>query len=172
MYNRIDLPLSPSLVTGLLAVAPWLMLAVITMAITLAGTWQAALLLPLLATGARSRWRRCGRLSHPQAIRRLSTRGPRLSVTLADGSEEEVGVCAGSRIGGGYLLLGLTGVGTGRHYTAILVPGATGGNAGEDALRRLRVWLRLMPEPPPPVTTAWYRNSLQRFWPGGKTHDH
>ncbi|WP_372956740.1 hypothetical protein [Marinobacter sp.] len=172
MYNRIDLPLGRSTLTGVLAAGPWALLAIV--ALGLAVTWH-WLLAPvpvlLLATGL-DRWRHNGSLTAAGAVVRLTTRGQRLYVRLANGHEEEAEPSAGSRISGRYLVLDLRGQSSGRRYPLILLPMPLG-NAPGAPLRRLRVWLRLMPEPPAPIdNTPWYKNFSQRIWPGDKTHDH
>lgn len=172
MYNRIDLPLSPSVTVGLLAAAPWLGLGVAALLAAWHGTPLVLAALPVAAAGAYSRWRLCGTLSHAQAVVRLTVSHGRLTAVLADGGELEVTIAGGSRTGGTLAFLELIPLGSGRRRSVVLAP-ATGlpfslaGNAPPEALRRLRVWLRLMPAPGP---TMPRRSFLTRFWPGGNAH--
>lgn len=173
MYNRIDLPLSPSRIAGLFAAGPWLLLSLAVLIAAGQGMAWLALATPLTLAGALDRWRRCGALTHPRAVIRLVTMGPRLFVTLANQTTTEVQPLPDSRLSGGFLYLALQEVNTAGRMQAVLVPGKPGGNAPPEALRRLRTWLRLMPEARAPINVpARYKNALQRLWPGGQPHDH
>lgn len=172
MYNRIELPLAPSTVIGLLAAAPWILLVLVGLGMAIRGAWLVVPVVALLALQGMRRWRQAGTLTEPDAVRQLTARGPRLFTTLANGDEEEVKVSGDSRVSGRYLVLGLLGHSSGRRYPVILLPRPLG-NVPAESLRRMRVWLRLMPEHPAPIDeTPWYKNFTQRIWPGGKTHDH
>lgn len=172
MYNRIELTLAPSTLTGALAAGPWVFLAIVALGITVSGYWPLVPLPIALVLMARHRWRQNGSLSAPGAVAQLITRGERLFVQLGHGGEEEVLVADGSRVSGHYLVLDLRGVAGNRRYPVILLP-APRGNAPPDALRRLRVWLRLMPRSPAPMMgTPWHKNFLQHIWSGGKTHEY
>lgn len=171
MYNRIELPLQPSTGAGLVAAGPWLVLAVIVtgLAWSPAGPF-ALILLPLLLSGAFDRWRRCGSQQHPQAVVRLITRGPRLFATLKDTTVVEVEPTADSRVTGHYLILALR-QRPGRQRYPVVALAANAADPG--ALRRLRVWLRLMPPAPAPIDSPpWYQIPMQRPRPGGKHHEH
>ncbi|MCK7544426.1 hypothetical protein MLC59_09625 [Marinobacter bryozoorum] len=168
MYNRIDLPLRPCGLTGLLAAGPWVFLAVASLWITVNGYGFLAPLPLALLVMARHRWRQNGSLATPNTVVRLTTRGQRLFAELASGYQEEVRASADSRIAGRYAVLGLRGLSSGHRYPVILLP-APRGNAPANALRQLRVWLRLMP---PPATPTVNKNPLKRTWSGDNTHDH
>lgn len=173
MYNRIDLPLSPSRVAGLAAAGPWLLLSLATLVIAWSGLSWVAMLSPLAGLGAMDRWRRCGSLSHRRSVVRLTVRGPQLFATLTDQTGTEVQALPDSRLSGQGLFLALRTVPDGQRLQAVLVPEAARGNAPTDALRRFRTWLRLMPEAPAPINAATAQpNPMQHPWPGGKTHDH
>lgn len=168
MYNRIELPLSPSPAVGLIAAAPWLSLTLSLLILAAASSPWLALPAPLLLAGAFNRWRRCGSLSHPQAVTRLLIRGQQLLATLGNGTEIDVQPLAESRLTGPFLFLALRATAGDQRFQSVLTPH----NTSPEALRRLRVWLRLMPESidltKVPVPK---HNSMQRLWPGGKTHD-
>lgn len=173
MYNRIDLPLSSSRVAGLPAAAPWLLLSLAILIAAGHGMSWFALAMPVTLAGALDRWRRCGTLGHPRAVIRLVTMGPRLFATLADQTTTEVRPLPESRLSGGFLYLALQEMKTGKRLQVVLVPREPGGNVPPEALRRLRTWLRLMPEAPAPIhPPVQYKNALQRLWPGGQPHDH
>ncbi|GGY75855.1 hypothetical protein [Marinobacter zhanjiangensis] len=172
MYNRIDLPLSPSRLAGLLAAGPWLGLSLaVLIGAGYSSPWV-ALSMPLALAGAVDRWRRCGTLTHPRAVVRLVTMGPRLFVTLADHTTTEMRPLPESRLSGRFLFLALQDMQGGGRRQAVLIR-KPGGNAPPEALRRLRTWLRLMPEAPAPIQSpVSHKNALQRLWPGGQHHDH
>ncbi len=176
MYNRIDLPLSPSVTVGLLATAPWLGLAAAALLAAWQGTVLVLAVLPLAAAGTYSRWHRCGSLNHPQAVVRLVVSHGRLTALLANSTELEVTVAGGSRTGGTLTIVELVSLGSGGRRSVILAP-AVGlpfslvGNTTPDALRRFRVWLRLMPPTEQSAAPAVARRPfLTRFRPGGKLH--
>ena len=144
------------------------MLAMAGLVVAWAGSPWVSLLAPVAGLGALERWRRCGSLSHPRAIVRLTVRGPQLSATLADGSERNVQPLSDSRLSGGYLFLALREASGGQRLLAILIPRSHGGNTPPDALRRLRTWLRLMPEAATPMEgTTTKPIPLKSPWPGG-----
>lgn len=173
VYNRIDLPLSPSRVAGLFAAGPWLLLSLAILIAASQGMAWLVLATPVTLAGARDRWRRCGSQAHPRAVVRLVTRGPQLFVTLADQTTTEVSPMPDSRLSGGFLYLALQELHTGNRLQLVLVPGKLGGNAPPEALRRLCTWLRLMPAMPAPIHSSnKHPNALQRLWPGGQHHDH
>lgn len=172
MYNRIDLPLRPSRSATAAATTPWLLLLASSLVIAaLAQPWV-ALVIPLILAGAVDRWRRQGNLTHSRAVVRLATQGPRLFASLADGTTMEVRPLPESRLCGPWLLLAMQELHGPARMQAVLAAHDRGGNAPSQALRRLRTWLRLMPEPiaPIPLTSA-RKNPLQRLWTGAKPHD-
>lgn len=173
MYNRIDVPLSPSRVAGLFAAVPWLVLSLAALIAAGYGTAWVALAMPVTLASALDRWRRCGTLTHPRAVVRLVTMGPRLFITLANQTTAEVRPLPESRLSGRFLYLALQDVHQGRRLQTVLVSRSPGGNSPTGALRRFRTWLRLMPDAPAPIQSPVSpRNALQRLWPGGQHHDH
>lgn len=171
MFSRIDLPLRPSTLCGLLAAAPWALLAILAFSLTTMGHWWLIPVPVLLLWAARGRWIQSGPLSAPESVIRVVTRGPRLFVELARGDEDEVVPTASSRVSGHYLVLGLQSVHRRRRYQLMLLA-APWGNAPAEPLRRLRVWLRLMPDPPRPEPRRWHLRLLHTVRSGEHSHDY
>ncbi|MFC4258328.1 hypothetical protein ACFOZ5_04675 [Marinobacter lacisalsi] len=172
MYNRIDLPLTPSRIAGLFAATPWLLLALAALVAAGYGMAWVALATPVALAGALDRWRRCGTLAHPRAVIRLVAKGPQLFITLANQTTAEVRPLPQSRLSGQCLYLALQDVHYG-HRTQVILVRKPDGNAPPEALRRLRTWLRLMPQASAPIdSAAWQTFPLQRPRPGGTPHDH
>ena len=170
MYNRIELPLAPSRLSGTIAAAPWLLLALATLiAAGFTSPWLALAVVPALA-GARDAWRRCGSLAHARALVRLDSHHGRLFATLASGVSTEVRVRPDSRLSGQLLYLALEDLQTGGRLSAVLLPREAGGNAPASALRRLRCCLRLMPGLSDPIDVSLsLKNALRRL---RTRHDH
>ncbi|WP_133297152.1 hypothetical protein [Marinobacter litoralis] len=85
MSNRIELTLSPSVSAGLLAIIPWLGLAVFTVSAALEASYLLLLLaLPILALGWAS-FLRYGLLRKPDAIVAISHDHAGLTCRLANG---------------------------------------------------------------------------------------
>ncbi|SFR74967.1 hypothetical protein SAMN05216203_2749 [Marinobacter daqiaonensis] len=168
MYSRIELTLAASPRAGLVAAGPWLLLLAAAVALAAAVHPMILVTVPVLISGGISRWRRCGSQRHPQAVIKLTVNQKNLFATLADGRELQVSVASDSRVGGEWLVLTLRAVEPRQDLPVVLAPGPGPGNADTTALRRLRVWLRLMPDAATPIqSTPWYRNPLQALRPGG-----
>lgn len=171
MYSRIDLPLRPSTLCGLLAAAPWVLLATLAFSLTAMGHWWLIPVPMLLLWVARRRWHQNGSLTEPDSIVRVTARGARLFAQLARGDEDEVVPTGSSRVSGHYLVLGLQSAHHRRRYYLILLA-TPRGNAPAGPLRRLRVWLRLMPEPPSPEPRRWYSRLLYTKRSGEQRHEY
>lgn len=151
MYNRIEVLLRPSPGATLIAIAPWLAVALFAL---IAGSRFGFLLfaVPLSLVGAGWHlWNR-RRFNGSRAIRGLLVDHHNLSLVMADGQQITVKVAPESRVGASLSLLKLrpedsrSGPGGRRAKTSTLVvlstlPGFH--NTDREAFRRLRVWLRL-----------------------------
>lgn len=153
MSSRIELTLTPSVATGLLALVPWLVMLGFLVGAAAAGKPWLAVGLPVAVVGAVLQYRRSGWLRGKSAISVLRVEGGELSAQLGDGREIAVCATGASRLGARLALLKLRPVGTRvKTYSTILLANTAGlrGNVPEDEFRRLRMWLRLgHPKTPP-----------------------
>lgn len=146
MSSRTDAPLKPSAVAGLIAAAPWLLLAAFLSAAATTGKAPLLLAIPPALAGTFMQFRRCGLLRGRRAVTSLHLQDGLLSAQIGGGTPEIVAVAGASRLGARLALLKLRPAGTrSRAYTAILLTdaGPIRGNVPVDEFRRLRVWLRL-----------------------------
>jgi len=144
--SRTDLPLKPSAAAGLIAAAPWLILAAFLSAAAATGKTLLLLAIAPAFAGAFIHFRRSGWLRGQRAVTHLSIKDGLLTAKIGDRPPEVVDVTGASRLGTRLALLKLRPAGTKfRAYTAILLTGASPirGNVPVDEFRRLRVWLRL-----------------------------
>lgn len=141
MFNPVDLPLRPS---RRLAALLWIpSLAALSLVLTSSAPPGLQTLCggAFLLQGAWSCWRH-GLLASPRAARRLSfdtRRAPCCRIQLKDGSWREVTVADDSIVTVRFILLRLREEPGRRSQTLLLCPW----NTNPDALRRLRVLLRL-----------------------------
>lgn len=146
MSSRIELTLAPSLLVGLLAVLPWLLLLAFVTIAALAGKIWLLLATPIALWGAATQYRSNGLLLGAGSVKGLLIEHDKMYIRTGEHRQFEVLPMASSRIWSGLALLKLQPVGTRlRSYTAILLaplPRAPGNVPAED-FRRLRVWLRL-----------------------------
>ena len=146
MSSRTDASLQPSAAAGLVAAAPWLLLAAFLSAAATAGKAPLLLAVPPVLAGAFTQFRRCGLLRGQRAITGLQLKDGLLCAQTGNGATEMVAVADASRLGARLALLKLRPAGTrSRAYTAILLAdaGPIRGNVPVNEFRRLRVWLRL-----------------------------
>lgn len=146
MSNRIELTLSPSMVTGLLATLPWLVLVGFLMVAATSGKPWLLTGLPVALAGAAFQFRHNGLLRGDSTVTALRLEDGELSAQLRDNRRIPVVVSVTSRVGSRLALLKLRPIGTRfRSHSAILLATSARirGNVPEDEFRRLRVWLRL-----------------------------
>lgn len=146
MSSRIELTLSPSALTGVLASLPWLVLFAFALVTAVTGQpWLLMVGLPALG-GAVWQYRQTGLLKAARSVIRLRVEQGQLYAQTRDGRQVAVAPAASSRLGARLSLLKLRCTGTrfGSYHALLLAntPGAPG-NVPEDDFRRLRVWLRL-----------------------------
>ena len=146
MSSRIELTLSPSLLVGVLASIPWLVLLGFLVISALAGkTWLLAAV-PVALAGAALQYRCNGLLLGSHSVNGLLIDQGKIYAKTGDNRQIPVQPAASSQIWSGLALLKLRPDGTRfRSYTTILLAPSPHrpGNVQEDDFRRLRVWLRL-----------------------------
>ncbi|MGB1837268.1 MAG: hypothetical protein ACPHZA_02695 [Marinobacter adhaerens] len=146
MSSRIELTLTPSLLVGLLAVLPWVLLLAFLVMALLAGKFWLLVAIPIALWGAALQYRSNGLLLGGGSVSGLLIEHDKMYARIGDKQRVEVIPLASSRIWSGLALLKLRPAGTRfRSYTSLLlapVPGSPGNVPAED-FRRLRVWLRL-----------------------------
>jgi len=144
--SRIELTLTPSLLVGLLAVLPWVLLLAFLLMALLAGKFWLLVAIPIALWGAALPYRLNGLLLGCGSVSGLLIEHDKMYARIGDKQRVEVIPLASSRIWSGLALLKLRPAGTiFRSYTSLLlapVPGSPGNVPAED-FRRLRVWLRL-----------------------------
>jgi toxin CptA len=144
--SRIELTLTPSLLVGVLAVLPWLLLLVFLFIAVLAGkTWLVAAAPIALYLGT-LQYRSNGLLRGGRSVNGLLIEHGKMYLKTGDKRQVEVFPSASSRVWAGLALLKLRPAGTRfQSYTTILLAPSSGrpGNVSADDFRRLRVWLRL-----------------------------
>ncbi|MBW7472758.1 hypothetical protein [Marinobacter sp. F4218] len=146
MSSRIELTLIPSVATGLLAIAPWLVLLGFLVAAAYGDKPWLLAGLPIMLAGAAVQYRRAGRLRGRSAVNALIVEHGQLSARLGDGRQISVKAARTSRLGARLALLKLHPCDTTvKAYSAILLANTAclKGNVPEDEFRRLRMWLRL-----------------------------
>jgi len=144
--SRIELTLSPSVLVGLLAVLPWLLLTAFLVIAALAGTSWLLLATPVALGGAALQYRYNGLLLGKHSVNSLLIEHGKMYAKTGDSRQVQVLPLASSRIWSGLALLKLRPTGTRfRSYNTILLAPSSGrpGNVSKDDFRRLRVWLRL-----------------------------
>ena len=146
MSSRIELTLLPSVSAGLLAIIPWLGLAVFTVAAALETSYLLLLLvLPTLALGWAS-FQRFGLLSKPDSVVALSHNHAGLSCQLANGHQVPATVSNASFLSSQLLVLQFKPRVTRSSPKLAIITGPTGGlrsNVNDSAaFRRLRMLLR------------------------------
>lgn len=157
MSSPIEVSLSPSRAAGLIAAAPWLVLFLTALVLAAYGPLYLLAFCPAALAGAIWQYRASGLLASPDSVVRLRVNDGRLQAELADGRKFDASPASESRLFSGLALLKLR-----LHATTLRPPlvvlvclaGANGGNTGQDAFRRLRVWLRLSPATSTPDPTA------------------
>lgn len=146
MSSRIELTLAPSLLVGVLAVIPWLLLMAFLVIAALAGKTWLLIATPIALGGATLQYRCNGLLLGSRSVNSLLVEHGKLFAKTGGNQQVQVLPQASSRIWSGLALLKLRPAGTRfRSYTTILLAPSPGrpGNVPEDDFRRLRVWLRL-----------------------------
>ncbi|MCK7567682.1 hypothetical protein [Marinobacter xestospongiae] len=145
MSSRTELPLMPSRAAGTLAALPWLVLALVALALGLTQTAVLLVLLPLTLAGAAVAFRRQGLLLGRKAVHTLSLRQGQL--WAEDGSQPPVAVTVSpeSRISARLALLKLTPLTSrsGSKTLLLLDLGPHCRNVPREPFRHLRTWLRL-----------------------------
>jgi toxin CptA len=144
--SRIELTLSPSVLVGLLAALPWLLLTAFLVIVALAGKTWLLVATPVALGGAALQYRCNGSLLGRHSVNSLLIEDGKLFAKTGDNHQVQVLPLASSRIWSGLALLKLRPAGTRfRSYTTILLAPIAGrpGNVPADDFRRLRVWLRL-----------------------------
>lgn len=154
MSSRIDVNLRPSLIAGLIAAAPWLLVLAVCLLLAATGFTLVLILAPVALYGAGKQILCCGYLSRPLSVRRLLVRDQGLQAELADGRTLAVTAAADSRLWGPLVVLKLGVAGTINGTDVVLVadPGPSRlprGNTSARQLRQLRAWLRLATSPGP-----------------------
>ncbi len=143
--SRIDLALSPSVVTGFVAALPWLAASAFILIAAMAGKpWMLALA-PVTLAGAVFQFRRNGLLAGHGAVLGLYLEQNRLYARLGSGQSRAVYACPSSRLSSRVALLNLRPVASrsGSYPVVLLCSNRIAGNVSEDQFRRLRMWLRL-----------------------------
>lgn len=149
MSNRIDVPLQPAIGAGLIAAAPWLVLALAAAILADQGPALLWLFCPAGVLGALCQVRSSGLLTSPASITRLTVEDGQLHAHFADGRRFVARPASESRIFGQLALLKLKLDKTAGIQPSLVVlfnsgsMGAVSGNVRSDDFRRLRVWLKL-----------------------------
>ncbi|MBE0485211.1 hypothetical protein [Marinobacter sp.] len=146
MSSPINLPLSPSALTGLLATFPWLLLGVFSAG---AAIESSLLLLAFLPPIGLLGWRsleKHGRLRGSGAVTALQADDSGVLCQLRDGRAIRCQVDSSSSIGPSFVILKLQPEGTTSHRMMVLITGSIGpfrANVPDQDFRRLRMWLRI-----------------------------
>ncbi|MBS3803104.1 MAG: hypothetical protein KGY54_01025 [Oleiphilaceae bacterium] len=157
MSNPIDVSLQPTLGAGLIAAAPWMVVALAAAILGAQGSTLLWLFCPVGALGAWRQVRISGLLKSPGSITRLTVKDSRLHAHFADGRCFVAMPASESRIFGRLALLKLQLDKAARVQPPLVVlfnsgsMGAVSGNVHSDDFRRLRVWLKLGASEPRPT---------------------
>ena len=145
MFNRIDIPVSPSNWVGCLAVLPWFALTVFNLILAQTYSPGFLVLVPAALIGAIYQWNLNGRLSLDRSIVRLTVTDGELQVQQRNGQNYAVIPNSVSRIYPQLVMLKLKPSSTTNHSgTVLLWSQARGtGNVPGDLHRQLRAWLCL-----------------------------
>ncbi|WP_138437770.1 hypothetical protein [Marinobacter shengliensis] len=146
MSSQIDLALSPSGITGLLASAPWILLSAFAIGAALETSLWLLMVGPVTIAFAWRNFRRYGLLRSPRAVKALRTDSGGITCQFGDGHETPVRVCASSTLGASCLILKLHPQDSRSGSIMVMITGKMGqfqANAPEPEFRRLRVWLRI-----------------------------
>ncbi|MBZ2167300.1 hypothetical protein [Marinobacter sp. F4216] len=146
MFNRIELPLRPSILSGVVAALPWLAIAAFLIVVGYTRIPWFLGAVPAALCGAWIYFRRMGQLKGKTAVTSLLLEQGQLYAQLDSGERKPVSPSPASRLGRRLSLLKLrANDSTVRAYSAILIDGGTicHGNVPGNEYRRLRVWLRL-----------------------------
>ncbi|AMQ90173.1 hypothetical protein [Marinobacter sp. LQ44] len=146
MSSRIDLTLSPSGITGLLACAPWMLLGGFALGAALEASLWLLVAVPITIVFAWRNFQRYGLLRGPGAVKALRTDSGGITCQFGDGHETPVRVCASSTLGASCLILKLHPQDSRSGSIMVMITGKIGpfqANAPEPEFRRLRVWLRI-----------------------------
>ena len=148
MSSRIDVSLTPSLPAGLIAAAPWLLLALAGAVLGFAGEPWFLFLCPAAILGAGWQVQLSGLLRSSASVIRLTVAEGQLNVHLADGRSFPAHPTSDSRLFGGLALLKFRLGGTSLKPPLVVLFSFSNreeavGNVDPDNFRRLRVWLRL-----------------------------
>lgn len=146
MSSRIELKLAPSLLVGMVALLPWLLLITFLVITALAGKTAMLIAAPVALAGATLQYRGNGLLLGRRSVNGLLIEHNKMFATMGGGRQVQVFPLASSRIWSGLALLKLRPTDTSFcSYTTLLLAHRPGrpGNVSEDDFRRLKVWLRL-----------------------------
>jgi len=144
--SRIDLTLSPSGITGLLACAPWILLGAFALGAALETSLWLLMGVPVTIVFAWRNFRRYGLLRGPRAVKALRTDSGGITCQFGDGHELPVRISGSSTLSASCLILKLHPQNSRSGSIMVLITGKIGpfrANAPEPDFRRLRVWLRI-----------------------------
>lgn len=145
MYSPIEIPLRPNRRLATLVGMPWLMLGV-TLALSAVPPWITLALAPVLLAGLWRDSQRLGLLRGPHAITALRITDTEVAF-YDDSGWQAAEVRSLSRLFANWVWLTLRSRTSGRTRTIVLCSHPGCANTNPEALRHLRIWLRLPPNP-------------------------
>ena len=145
MFNRTDIPLTPSDWVGCLAALPWLALALFNFTLTLIYGGGFLVLFAISLAAAAYHWHLIGRLAFDKSILSLMITQSGLVAERKDGKQFAATVKAESRLYSTLVILKLAPIDS-TYGAAIVVlwpHRKRAGNVDPDRHRQLKAWLRL-----------------------------